>query len=766
MEEPRPNDSAPERALTPYSGPARYAGPVYYAEPAPPARDTEIRGPLDYITLLKRRKFLVAFIVVACMFAGAFITLRQTPIYRARTSLEIQTGGDVSVRNTIDGMERETASDSALEAYLQTQVVILESRSFRKRVLTKLKAQKPHAFYHTDILSAWQHVFGFTSANPPQRATQAGIPPLDIEVHAVPNTRIIEIFCDSPDPDFSADFANGMANEFLGYNLEARWNASKRTMDWLTGQLDSFKKALKDSEDKLQAYSRETGLMFNADKGSVEQEKLRQVQEEYSRAQADRIARESSYEMSKSSEPDTVPEVADNPRLSGYRARLADLRRELAELRIQFTPEHPKVRRVQAQIEQMDSIFRSERQAILTRIQNEYETAVRREKAIGQAYEAQLAVVSDQAGKMVNYSLLKREADTNRNLYDTLLGKMKEAGIAAAASVSDSRIVDTATAPSQPYKPNLYRNIIMGFVVGLGLSIGFVVVGERMDRTLKAPGELVMHLQLPELGVIPQQHSALTGRAKRFPMFPGRSHRKEDPERRIELASWQDAPSIVAESFRSVVASMRLSGHYGDRARVMLVTSPRRGDGKSTTVSNLGITLAEINQRVLLIDGDMRKPRLHDIFNVPNSWGLSDLLREKVPINEVPLEGLIRKTEIAGLDVLPSGPGPASISSLLYSKRLVELLNRFRTEFDFVLIDTSPMLSMSDARVLGQLADGTILVIRAGQTTRDMAIAAKQRLQQDGIPLIGTILVAWDGKNRTRYSQDEYYPDYYVAADS
>jgi receptor protein-tyrosine kinase len=200
-----------------------------------------------------------------------------------------------------------------------------------------------------------------------------------------------------------------------------------------------------------------------------------------------------------------------------------------------------------------------------------------------------------------------------------------------------------------------------------------------------------------------------------------------------------------------------VAGNGSTLPGVIMITSAGKGEGKSSIVSNLGIALAEINLKVLLIDADMRKPHLHDIFNVSNSWGLSDLLREKSSLENCPVEALSRKTDIEGLSLLPSGPGTLSIANLLYSRRLADLLKRLRAEFDIVVIDTPPMLYISDARVLGRLADGAILVLRASKTTRDAARAAKQRLVDDGIPVLGTILNEWDFRAKSRYG---YYTTY------
>jgi receptor protein-tyrosine kinase len=222
------------------------------------------------------------------------------------------------------------------------------------------------------------------------------------------------------------------------------------------------------------------------------------------------------------------------------------------------------------------------------------------------------------------------------------------------------------------------------------------------------------------------------------------------------VVTLQERSWAIAESFRGTLASILFTKAPALAPRVILVTSVNRGEGKSTTVAHLGISLAEIKQRVLLIDADMRKPQLHKTFGAANTWGLSDLLREQNSLRDVPLEALVKHTEVHGLYLLPSGPGTASISSLLYSQRATDLLERFREEFDMVIIDTPPMQYVSDARVLGRLADGVILVIRASQTLRDEALNISRRLREDGIPVLGTILNAWDVKNKSRYGAYRY----------
>ena len=287
------------------------------------------------------------------------------------------------------------------------------------------------------------------------------------------------------------------------------------------------------------------------------------------------------------------------------------------------------------------------------------------------------------------------------------------------------------------------------------------MVREGLDRTFKGPGDSSFHLKLPELGVIPSGNpdsskalnglTALTGLPKPVSGF-------HVPPSEMELVTWQNKSSNMAESFRGTLASILQSADNCVAPRVMLVSSASRGEGKTTIVSNLAIALSEINQRVLLIDGDMRRPRLAEVFNLENDWGLSDLLREKSSLRDCPVEALVRPTHIPNLSILTSGQNSISVTNLLYSSRMVELLQRLRCDFDNILIDSPPMLSIADARILGRLVDGVILVCRAGQTHRDAAMAAKDRLSRDGIPVLGTVLNGWDVKNASRYSYDyEYY---------
>jgi receptor protein-tyrosine kinase len=319
----------------------------------------------------------------------------------------------------------------------------------------------------------------------------------------------------------------------------------------------------------------------------------------------------------------------------------------------------------------------------------------------------------------------------------------------------------------------------MGLSAGTLMGMLIAALRVRMDHSLREPGEARSYLRVPELGVIPSEatdhplHDRIGAPFSVLRLSIGR--READGSRNgdsgstpglrdcVELVTLQRRPSFVAESFRATLASILFSGDSGVSPRVLVVASPDPGEGKTTMVSNLGLALAEIGRRVVLIDGDMRNPSLHRIFNLANSWGLSDLLTESSPLADSPGEALVKRTTVPNLHVLPAGPPTANISTLLYSPRLPELLQRLRRDADFILIDTAPMLLVSDARLFAKSADAVVLVFRAGSTTRQAAQQAVGRLYADGSPLFGAILNDWSpassrrwyaGKYRYRYQRD------------
>jgi capsular exopolysaccharide synthesis family protein len=592
----------------------------------------------------------------------------------------------------------------------------------------------------------------------------------DLKVRVEPNTRIIEIRYDSVDPKFAADFTNTLVSEFVEESLQARWRTSQYTSEWLGRQMQGLKAKLQASEQQLQDYVRSSGLQFTAEKENVAEEKLRQLQLELSKAQADRLARQSRFELASSVPTDALPEVLDDMTLRQYQISVTDLRRQVVELSASLTPTNPKITRLQAQIALLEGAIEKERSNITRRIRNEYETSRRREALLRADFESQSSLLTDQASRVAHYGIMKREVESSRELYESMLRRVREATVASALRASNIWVVEPAKPPDKPYKPNTTLNSALGLISGLFGGFILVLMRERADQRIKAPGDTWANLNVSELGTIPICESKLLHRPHRGAsksIGSGKDARvlglsatsgeaaEQQIACRVELITHHDRLSIVSECFRNVLTSIMLSSPNGERPRTLVLTSAIPGDGKTMVTSNLAIALAETNLKVLLIDGDLRKPHLHQIFEVDNCAGFSDFLKE---LPKSPLASLVTATVIPGLSILPSGS--ERDPDLVHSANLPELLRRIRAEFDIVLIDTPPTLLFPDARILARNADAVILVLRAGQTTWSTARSLCRRLSEDNTPILGAILNEWNPKATGAYSDGKYYRYY------
>ena len=730
----------------------------------PPAPSPSYDSLLDYWHILFRHRFTLLSFTLASLCAALLITLVQTPIYRVRTSLEIQSSGFTELKNPDSA--GSNAGYASPESYVETQVKLLQSESLIEDVIDKMKLHKERPTTAWGMFASFVHrIFAFTKMSRlPEKEQMIRQVERNLTVRSSGNSRLLEILYESPDPKLAADFANTLVSEFIELTQEARWKAAEGTAEWLTSHLDQMKAQLETSETQLQDYARTTGLTFTAEKESLAESRLKELQDELSKAQAERIADESKSEEAKGKAGDSLPEIQDDATMREYRQKLTELQRQYAELSSTLTPAHYRVQRVQAQIDELQAQMQKQRANVLGRIRNEYAAALRRERLLSQARDEQQKIVADQSSKAIHYDTLKRDVDSNRHLYEVMLQRVKEASLAAAMRDSNVMVIDRAKPPLLPYRPSLLMNSAIGLFSGVFLGIGFVLVRERFDRRISAPGDAQVYLDLPELGVIPLDEGAialqdtarlhLLPRATRTPV-PGRNGAVSSGNG-PELATWKRKPSLIAECARTALTSILLPSQDGNGPQVVVLTSPCLGDGKTTVVCNLSIAVAEIGRRVLLIDGDLRRPRVHKVFGVANTWGLSDVLSSDSALDTAPLLQLVRESEIFGLSLLPGGSCNVTPTNLFYSPRMAKLLARLRREFDMILIDAPPMIHLADARVLGRLADGVILVVRAGQTTTESARFAIQRFTEDRTRVLGTILNSWDPKSSGTYGYGNY----------
>jgi polysaccharide biosynthesis transport protein len=565
---------------------------------------------------------------------------------------------------------------------------------------------------------------------------------------------LIRVTVLGPEPKLTSDTANTLVEQFTQQAQDARGYASGNTNKFLTDQLTDARKKLQDAENALQEYARQTGIVIPSEnQESVAADKLRQIQSDLTKAEADEADTKAQVETSNSAPATALPQVLDDPTLRDNRARLADLRRQLSDLSVTLTPQNYKIQQLQAQIADLEQQSAQHRANIVRRLGVQNSETARRKQLLTQAYQQQLGVVSDQSAKEVRYNILKKEVDANRDLYQSMLQRVKQASILAALKASDVRVVSPATPSKTPYRPSLALNLGLGTLIGLVFAACYTLLRERNDASLRTPGQSVKHLNVPELAVIP---SARIGNSERIPLtlrnLNGANGALEAKNGLLasssaavdkEMVQWCQDETMMADAYRSAITSILLSRVNGASPRVILVTSPRPKAGKTTTVANLGISLAEIGRRVLLIDGDLRRPRLGKLFGLQFATGLSDALLAEGN-GTVTLDSVVRPSTVPGLYVLPGGSEPANISKLLHSAHLDNLVELARSQYDFVLIDSPPMMGMADARLLSRNADGVILISRAGETSPEQLGEARERLADDGTPVIGTILNGCD----------------------
>jgi succinoglycan biosynthesis transport protein ExoP len=736
----------------------------YLESPSPEvAASTGYDSLADYWHILVRhRKTLLSF-VLAGLLGAIVISLMQTRVYLVRTSLEIQGTSTLEMKSPTDS----NGNDPTTESYVETLVKLLQSQSLLESVIDKLSLhdERPATGWR-GFTSRVQRFFALPRLSRlPEREELIREMQRNLTVRTSGNSRMVEVLYESPDPNRAAAVANTLVSQFIELSQESRWKSAQDTADWLTKHLDEMKVQMEASEGQLQEYARTSGLSLTSDseKENLEEAKLKELQDELSKAQAERISNQSKFEEAKNKPADSLPEIMEDPTMREYRQKLAELQRQYVELSATLTPEHYKVKRVQAQIDELKSEMQKNRKDVLQRVGNDYTAALRRERLLSDANAIQEKVVADQSSKAIHYDTLKRDVDSNRRLYEIMLQKVKEASLATAMRDSNVLVIDRAKPPLLPYRPNLPMNSAIGLCSGLLVGFGFVLLRERINRRISSPGDTQVYLDLPELGVLPFDEAAVSWQIQKrlqphrpAPALPPQS----GPRSRLgdcpELATWKRKPSLLAECTRTTLTSILLPNQNDEGPRVIVLTSPCPGEGKTTVACNLSVAVAEIGRKVLLIDGDLRRSRLHTVFGVADDWGLGDILQANTPLETLPLSHLTRATEIPGLHLLPGGRCGETPANLFYSPRMSALLTRLGKEFDMILIDAPPMIHLADARVLGRLADGVILVVRAGQTTTESAVFASQRFVEDGTRVLGTVLNSWDPRSDRRYGYGSY----------
>jgi len=551
---------------------------------------------------------------------------------------------------------------------------------------------------------------------------------------------------DSNNADLSARVVNTLAEDYIDQSLEARWAATQKAADWLSQQLVGVKSKLEKSEEQLQDYARHNGLVFlETDKGAsqnVANERLQQLQEELTKAEAERYEKEALYRLVQSGDYGSLPGVVENKLIQDLSERLAELKRELAQLSTKFNAEYPRVKEIQSQIDETEAALKEERQRAADKITNEYFAALRREGLVKEALEGQQKQVNMIAEKAVQYNILKREVETNKQLYEGLLQRLKEAGVSASLKASNIRIVDSAEPPAKPAKPRIPLNLAVAALLGLGLGISTAFLQERLDDTLKGADDVERVFGLSALALIPSVHhlngdrpsvSSLLGRTNL--LRSGQNGTASNPAARWHRIDQGERPQpALIEAFRSLRASVLLSTADHPPGS-LLITSTQPGEGKTTIATNLAISLAQLGQRVLLVDADLRFPSLQRLFCIREGLGIVSYLT-----GQQDWRAAVRPSGSPGLDLLPCGPVPPNPAELLSSKSMGAFITSAKSEYGFVILDSSPLLTLADSRIVASLVDGVLMVVKSGATPRDQVMQSQAGIRSAGANLIGVVL--------------------------
>jgi polysaccharide biosynthesis transport protein len=711
---------------------------------------------------LRRRLSTILSVFFVVLVVGTIATLKQKPIYRAQVTLEIQRENP-DIPTIQELYQLESVSDD----YLKTQYNILASKALARRVIEQL---------HLDAISefnapkwwSWKRHSGnpSTSAFPIGSASAGRNRELEqrvlerfqsrLTIDPVTRSRLVDVKFESRDPGTAARVVNMLAADFIEQSLDARWVAAQTAAEWLSQQLTGVKSRLEKSEDDLQGYAHKNGLtILQNDKGIVQNvanDRLQELQQELTRAQAERYSKEAIYRLVQNGDYGGLPGVFENRMLQDLTVRLAELKQQHAQLSTTFSPDYPRVKEVQNQIDEIEASLQQERTRAAEQITNEYLAAARREQLVRQALTEQQRQIDVIAEKSVQYNILKREVDTNKQLYEGLLQQGKAAGLSASLKAANIRVVDPAEAPVEPVRPILALNLAVTAFLGLALGMCAVFVQERLDDTVKGADDVERLFGFSALALIPGV-SALNGNQPRLVRFldAGEARNNGNGNGRKSVAPWYridrdgaEQPSMM-EAFRSLRTSVLLAAADSPPSSV-LVTSTQPGEGKTTIATNLALALAQGGQRVLLVDSDLRSPSLHRLFGRRHDPGLVCYLTGREDWHS-----LVRPSGTTGLDLVTCGSVPTNPSELLSSPRMTQLIKSAKERYDFIVLDSAPMLALADSRILAPMVSGVLLVVKSGTVPREQVLHAQKGILSVGANLLGVVL------NRVDLATSGYY---------
>ncbi|HEY8011505.1 MAG TPA: polysaccharide biosynthesis tyrosine autokinase [Rudaea sp.] len=699
---------------------------------------------LAYWQLLVKRRWLILGIISTVVALALIQTLLTTPIYRATAVIQIE-------KDSIQVMDVHGVSQTDIDydpSYNQTQFGLLRSRSLAERVAEDLNLTDSGVGQRLAAPTWWRRLFGLLgfgshATNQPQSPGKdldsapgakagklraaAGIVQGGLSIDPVRNSHLVQINFDSVIPAFSAQVANAVADGFIASTMDRQFGASSYAKKYLEEQLTQLKSRLEDSERALVEFAQKENIVPTKDGTSLVAENLSDLNASMAKSQDQRIRAEARWNAAKSTSGMALPAdmLSGNPVLLTLQQQHAQLQAQYQNNLQTYKPDYPSMLALKGQIDNVQKQIAGEFANVRSSVKAEYDAAVAQQKMLEAQIDKLRVQTLDVDSRSIQYNILKRDADTNRQLYNALLQRYKEIGIAGGVKSSNISIVDRAEVPGGRYAPSLSRNLGVGLLLGSMLGILMALLLEYLDDTLRTPLDIEKHLHLPVLGIIPKLNKESTEEVQKDPR------------------------SAFSESYRSVRTALQFSTDRGT-PKVLLITSPAPGEGKSTAALTLARGLSQLGKRVLLIEGDMRRPSLGKTLRVSADVGLSNLLAGGSTMAQT-----VMKTENPRLDLILSGPVPPNPTELLAGPKMISLLLTAGEKYDQIIIDGPPVLGIADAPVLANIATGTLLVTKAGGTRISSAKSSIKRLWGAHARLIGAMI------NQHNYKTVAYGYNYY-----
>jgi polysaccharide biosynthesis transport protein len=705
--------------------------------PVPAQAAAESDGPnlrdqfFKYLGLALKYRWLILACCISGLVIGFLVTFASTPIYRATATIKVDLDAARVVK--LDTADNGQAVDAF--RFYQTQKELLKSRSLAERVAGDLDLRDEANFVNPRSSSSWAKLRRMLFPEKPgekldlaqRKAIAAGLIQSGLTVNQAPNSSLVTISFESPDPAWAQKIANAVAEGFTESNLERRYGASKYARKFLEEKLEDLKIKLEDSEKALVAYEDKEQIINTRgkDQQPLADSDLLALNAALQQIRTERIRAQELWEQASKNKGLALPQILNDKSIGALRERRATLISDYQEKLATFKPDYPDMRRLKAQIAQFDVEIERAVTVIANSLKTQYESLLQQEELLQKDIEKTRAKVLEGRNKNIQRQILQREADSTRTLYDGLLQQYKDLGVAGATGSNNVTVIDFAQRPGAPYKPDLQKNLMLWFVFGLLGAVAAVVGLEILDDTFKSPAEIEDKLGLAVLGLIPKAKEDIFETLRNSPVSP------------------------ICESYRSLRTALQFSTPDG-LPKSLVVTSPNPGEGKSTTSVALAINFAQLGMKVLLIDADLRNPSAHRLLGREAEKGLTNYL-----VGSAIAPDVLQETDVSGLCFMASGPLPPNPAELLAGQHMAKLLSSAGENFDVVIIDAPPVLGLADAPLLGSIAASTLLVLGVGESRRGVVKAALKRLHFARAQMVGVILNKFD-MHAANYAYQSY----------